>query len=72
MPGADQGGPVEDGAHPVVGRERLTVDDTDGRELAGPFRVERLGRLLLDELVELLEEGEVVGVHGVEDRARPG
>jgi len=40
--------------------------DADRRELAGPLGVERLDRLLLHELVELLVKREVVSVDGVE------
>ena len=47
MPARDPGGLVEDGAHPLVGRERLAGDDPDRGELAGALGVKRLGGLLL-------------------------
>jgi hypothetical protein len=54
------------GTHPVIGRERLALDDPDRRELARPPGVERFGRFLLHQLVDLFVEGEAVGVDGAE------
>ena len=61
IPAAMLRGPGQDAPQPLVGREGPPVDEADRRELAGPLGVERLDRLLLEDLVDLLEEGEVVG-----------
>ena len=61
---------VEDLAAVVVGLEGAAVHDADGGELAGAFGVERVRGLLLDDRVDLLEEGEVVAVDAVERRLR--
>jgi hypothetical protein len=42
------------------------VNDPDPGELSRSFWIERRDGLLLDERIDLLEEGEVVGMHGVE------
>ena len=47
------------------------LDDPDGGQLPGALGVQRLDRLLLHELVELLVEAEVVGVDGVEAELGP-
>ena len=65
-PRSDAGGMLEDAAHPVIGFERLPVDDPQARDLAGAFRIECADRLLLDDRVDLLEEVEVVRVSAVE------
>ena len=64
--GANGGGPGQDRAHPLVWRERPAADDADRGELPGPFRVEGLGRFFLEKFVEFLEEGEIIGMDGVE------
>ena len=72
---ADGDGLLEDRAHPLVGRERLPLADPDGGELPEDLGIARAGRLLLDELVDRLPEGEVVRrdrvdlqMHGVDER----
>ena len=52
----------------VVGFERSATDDADRRQLTGPFGIERAFGFLLDDLVDLLEEAEVVGMNAVERR----
>ena len=54
----------------VVGFERPAADDADRRQLTGPFGIEGPFGFLLDDLVDLLEEAEVVGVDAVERRLR--
>ena len=51
-----------------VGCERLAVDDADRRQLPGAFGIEGALGFLLDDLVDLFEEAEVVGVDAVERR----
>ena len=53
---ADGGGVGEDLLHPLVGLERLALDDADGGELAGKLDVVAGGRLVLHVLVDHLEE----------------
>ena len=62
----ERGGLGEDAPHPLVGGEGLPVHDADGGALAGAFGVQRGGRFLLDEGVDLVVERVVVGVDGVE------
>ena len=63
--GRQRSRPAQDPSHPVVRLERLTMDDADRRTLSGSLLVQRVGGLLLDQRVDLLVEGVVVGVHGV-------
>ena len=63
---------VEDSPHPLVRREGLSLLDADGREIAAKLGVDEVDRLALDHLVDLLVEGRVVGVDGVEDPSGAG
>jgi hypothetical protein len=67
IPAPDLSRTGEDVAQPLIGCERLPRHESDGGQLTGTLCVERLDRFLLQQLVDLLVEGEVVAVHGVED-----
>ena len=41
--------------HPVIGTERLALDNADGGDLAAHFRSDRVNRLALDRRIEDLE-----------------
>ena len=56
---ADGGRVGEDPLHPLVRREILALDDADGGELTGEFRVVARRRLILDVLVDHFEEAEI-------------
>ena len=66
---ADHDGVLEDLAHPLVGRERLAVDDPDRGEQAEQLGVAGSGRFLLHQLVDQLPEPEVVREERVDRHA---
>ena len=51
---------VQDAPHPLVGRERLALDDPDRGQLARQLDLRAAGRLLLHQLVQELVEADVV------------
>ena len=57
---ADRDGVLEDLAHPLVGLERLSLDDPDRREQAQRLGVTGPGWFLLHQRVDGLPEAEVV------------
>ena len=65
---ADGGGVVEDPAHPLVGGERLALDDADLGEVADDLRVAGIGWLVLEQGVHRVEEPGV----GRRDRVERG
>jgi hypothetical protein len=62
----------QDPLHPRVRREGLALLNADRGEEASGFHVDRVQRLFLDDLVDVLVEGVVVGMNGVVRNARPG
>lgn len=57
----DSGGVFKNLLHPGVGCERLAFHGADGGKQAAEFGIKRFGRLVLHDLVHLLEEREVAG-----------
>ena len=68
---ADRHGVFEDLAHPLVGLERLALDDPDGREQAHRLGVTGPGGFLLHQRVDGLPVAEVVRRDGVDRHAGP-
>ena len=66
---ADGGGLVEDATHPLVGVERLALDDAELAEMSDDLHVTGVGRLLLQQGVDGLEEPGVGRRDRVERRA---